>query len=65
MSLAPGLDHTVAINVLPPDVSTDPDRRARFGREANTVAGLNHAHISCSRSALSPPNPHTPERRTS
>src|SRR5512144_3054737 len=39
------LDRTVAIKVLPPDVSGDPDRRARFEREAKTVAGLNHPHI--------------------
>ena len=39
------LDRTVAIKVLPPDVSGDPERRARFEREAKTVAGLNHAHI--------------------
>ncbi len=39
------LDRTVAIKVLPADVSADPDRRARFEREAKTVAGLNHAHI--------------------
>ncbi|RPJ84641.1 MAG: serine/threonine protein kinase, partial [Acidobacteria bacterium] len=38
------LDRTVAIKVLPPDVSADPDR-ARFEREAKTVAGLNHPHI--------------------
>jgi eukaryotic-like serine/threonine-protein kinase len=39
------LDRTVAIKVLPPDVSADPDRRARFQREAKTIAGLNHPHI--------------------
>jgi eukaryotic-like serine/threonine-protein kinase len=39
------LDRTVAIKVLPPDVSNDPDRRARFEREARTIAGLNHQHI--------------------
>ena len=39
------LDRTVAIKVLPPDVSADPDRRARFEREAKTIAGLNHPHI--------------------
>jgi len=39
------LDRTVAIKVLPPDVSGDPDRRARFEREAKTIAGLNHPHI--------------------
>jgi len=39
------LDRTVAIKVLPPDVSGDPERRARFEREAKTIAGLNHPHI--------------------
>jgi serine/threonine protein kinase len=39
------LDRTVAIKVLPPDVSSDADRRARFEREARTIAGLNHPHI--------------------
>src|SRR5512140_3134521 len=39
------LDRTVAIKVLPADVSGDPERRARFEREAKTVAGLNHPHI--------------------
>ena len=31
------LDRAVAIKVLPPEVSTDPERRARFEREARTV----------------------------
>jgi len=39
------LDRTVAIKVLPPDLTGDPERRARFEREAKTVAGLNHPHI--------------------
>jgi serine/threonine protein kinase len=39
------LDRTVAIKVLPPTVSSDPERRARFEREAKTIAGLNHPHI--------------------
>jgi eukaryotic-like serine/threonine-protein kinase len=39
------LDRTVAIKVLPPTVAADPERRARFEREAKTIAGLNHAHI--------------------
>ncbi len=39
------LDRTVAIKVLPPTVAADPERRARFEREARTIGGLNHAHI--------------------
>lgn len=39
------LDRTVAIKVLPADISADPDRRARFEREAKTIAGLTHPHI--------------------
>src|SRR5205823_3688513 len=39
------LDRTVAIKVLPLEVSGDAGRRARFEREAKFVAGLNHPHI--------------------
>ena len=39
------LDRTVAIKVLPAEISGDPDRRVRFEREAKTIAGLNHPHI--------------------
>jgi eukaryotic-like serine/threonine-protein kinase len=39
------LDRAVAIKILPTELSTDPDRRARFEREAKTIAGLNHRHI--------------------
>ncbi len=39
------LDRSVAIKILPPDVSADPDRCARFQREAKTIAGLNPPHI--------------------
>ena len=33
------LDRSVTIKILLPDVSGDPDRRARFEREAKTIAG--------------------------
>jgi len=39
------LDRSVAIKVLPAQVSADPERRARFEREARTIAGLSHPHI--------------------
>src|SRR5262245_52068287 len=39
------LDRTVAIKVLSTQFAGDPDRRARFEREARAVAALNHAHI--------------------
>lgn len=39
------LDRTVAIKVLPDDISADPDHRARFEREAKTIAALSHPHI--------------------
>ena len=39
------LDRTVAIKVLPSELGADPERRARFEREAKTIAGLTHPHI--------------------
>ena len=39
------LDRTVAIKILSPAFSADPERCARFQREAKTIAGLNHPHI--------------------
>jgi serine/threonine-protein kinase len=39
------LDRAVAIKVLPAEISGDPDRRARFEREARAIASLNHPHI--------------------
>ncbi len=39
------LERSVAIKVLPAHLSADPERRARFAREAKAIAGLNHRHI--------------------
>jgi hypothetical protein len=39
------LDRTVAVKVLPADLAADPDRRARFEREARAIAALSHPHI--------------------
>ena len=36
------LGRDVAIKILPPEFTADPDRRARFAREARLLASLNH-----------------------
>src|SRR5712691_4865714 len=40
------LNRDVAIKVLLPAVATDRERLARFTREAQTLASLNHPHIA-------------------
>ncbi len=40
------LKRDVAIKVLPEDVANDPERLARFQREAEVLASLNHPHIA-------------------
>src|SRR6185295_13861064 len=39
------LDRTVAIKVLPQHLSSSPDVRQRFEREAKTISQLSHPHI--------------------
>ena len=39
------LDRDVALKVLPEAFTSDPDRLARFEREAKVLASLNHPHI--------------------
>jgi len=39
------LDRTVAIKILPPQLSHDPVLKQRFEREAKTISSLNHPHI--------------------
>jgi serine/threonine protein kinase len=39
------LGRDVVVKVLPASVANDPDRRARFEREARAVAALSHPNI--------------------
>jgi serine/threonine-protein kinase len=40
------LNRDVAIKVLPADVAADHDRLARFEREAQVLASLNHPNVA-------------------
>src|SRR5262245_43088458 len=39
------LGRDVALKILPQPLATDPERLARFEREAHVLASLNHPHI--------------------
>jgi Tol biopolymer transport system component len=39
------LERTVAVKVLPPHLSSSPEARQRFEREAKTISQLSHSHI--------------------
>src|SRR5262245_24044084 len=39
------LERSVAIKILPEQLSKDPTRKQRFEREAKTISNLNHPHI--------------------
>src|SRR5713226_1368828 len=40
------LGRDVAVKILPPEFAHDPERLARFQREAQLLAALNHPHIA-------------------
>ena len=40
------LKRQVAVKILPAALAADPDRLARFQREAEVLASLNHPHIA-------------------
>jgi eukaryotic-like serine/threonine-protein kinase len=39
------LERTVAIKILPQEISSNPESKQRFQREAKTISGLNHPNI--------------------
>lgn len=41
----PTLDRQVALKILPPDLTSQPDRLERFIREAKAASALNHPHL--------------------
>ncbi len=51
------LNRDVAVKILPDAFANDPDRLARFTREAQTLAALNHPHIAHIYGLDEAPNP--------
>ena len=47
----PKLKRDVALKVLPEAFARDPERMARFQREAEVLASLNHTNIAAARAA--------------
>ena len=41
----PRLDRTIAVKILPERLSSNPERRQRFDREARAISSLSHPHI--------------------
>src|SRR5580765_5167950 len=39
------LQRIVAVKILPPDLSSNPEAKQRFEREARAISSLNHPHI--------------------
>ena len=48
------LNRDVAMKILPGAFTTDPERLARFQREAEVLASLNHPHIAAYTASKSP-----------
>ena len=56
------LDRDIALKILPEASALDPDRLARFEREAKTLASLNHPNIAHVYDAVNWTSALTPDR---